>query len=171
MGIGCVGIAGIEVRRGGRCQMPSGGKSPDADAVGLDAQSRRAGSNGADGALCVIDHRGVVILRAQPVLQHEGRNAKAIEPFRDLHAFMIHREMHVASAWADDDGGAIGRFRQIGSDGGLVLIRRSEGARRAVGPQQFGRGTSGRRLRAGRSRSTKLRRKCFTRASYPVSSS
>ena len=61
-----------------------------------------------DRALHVDELRGkVVAVRAEAVMQHKSAHADAIEPLRDLHAFMVGREPAITTARAHHKGRAI----------------------------------------------------------------
>ena len=106
--------------------MPAGGEAHDADAVRLDVELGRARSHDADRAEHVLQHRRMVVARAQAVLQDERRDAARREPARHLMALVVHRERAVAAARADHDAraGGLGLRRQVDRERGDVGVRR-----------------------------------------------
>ena len=71
-GIGCFGVTGIEMSGGGGSEVAAGGESHDADAVGQHAIGGGFGAHGADGALRVAQFDGVMIARAEAILEHKS---------------------------------------------------------------------------------------------------
>jgi hypothetical protein len=121
-------------------EVASCGEAEDADAVGGDAPFLCVGADGAEGALRVLEFDGVVIARAEAVLQHERGDASGVEEARDLAAFVIRGEVKVAAAGEDEDGGhSLGCV--AGQVGGHLRDVRGVGALRAgcgSGPQAQG---------------------------------
>ncbi len=101
-GIG-LGVWASEVRGGGRGEVAASGEAPDADAVGPDTEFCGARPNIADGALGVPEFDRVTVLGAEAVFENGGADAEVIEPSGDLRAFVIHGEMGITAAGADDD--------------------------------------------------------------------
>ena len=52
----------------------------------------------------VIEHRGMMIARAESVLEDERRDPQRVEPLGDLLPFVVDRQHPVAAPRADDDG-------------------------------------------------------------------
>jgi hypothetical protein len=79
----------------------------------------------------------VMVSRAEPVPQHEGRDAARVQPLGDLFAFMIHGQVDVAAARANHHGGAARflRGREVDGEGRLVGILAAERSGRTAGPQ------------------------------------
>ena len=119
--------------------MPSRGESRDADPVRLDPELIGVAPHIAQRALGVVERRGVVIARTQPVLEHEPGDPARVHPLGDLLALEVHREIPVSSAGADHYRGAGGpwRRREINAQGRAVQILRTDRAGSALGPQQF----------------------------------
>ncbi len=119
--------------------MAAGGKAHDADAVRQHAVLGGFGAHGADGALRVAQFDGMMIARAEPVLEHKGRDADRVEPLRDLRAFIVQRQMRIPAAGADDDGGAgAAAFgHQAGRERGLIGVGGAERAGSAIRPEQL----------------------------------
>ena len=91
----------------------------------------------ADRALRVLQRRGVVVAGAEPVLQHERRDAEGVQPLGHLLALVVGGDDAVAAAGADDHGRPVGvRPASVERDLRLVDRLRAERARRAVRPQQ-----------------------------------
>ncbi len=63
-----------------------------------------------------VRHEAVIGLH-QPIFQHEGRDAHAVQPARHRHAFTLDRQ-HVEAAAGRDDHRSAGRDRRIGKIGG-----------------------------------------------------
>src|SRR5262245_31663882 len=93
-------------RRGG--EVSAGGESHNADAPGIDAILRGAGTYHAQRTLGVAELNGMpVAVRAQPVEQDIRGDTEVVEKQRGLRAFMIRSEASVTAARADDDGRAV----------------------------------------------------------------
>ena len=144
-GVGGVGLARVEVSARGGGEVAAGGEAHDADAVGTNAEFGGAGANGAESALGVAQFDGVMILGAQAVLENESSHAHGVEPFGNVAALFVHREVDIAAAGADDDGGSGSAlaFDDVGSNGGLIDIFRALRAGSAVGPEKLGLGRTG----------------------------
>ena len=72
---------------------------------GIDVEFFGAAADEAHGALGVAEFDGMVIARAEAILQDESGDAHGIEPVGDLAAFVVGGEVMVAAAGSDDDGG------------------------------------------------------------------
>ena len=138
-GICRVRIAGREMRSERRGQVAAGGESHDADAVRRDTEFFRARTDDAEGALDVFELRGIVIARAEAILQHEGRHAQRVQPVSDLGALLVNRQVNVSAAGTYDNACAdrLGRLRQIYGERGFVLGKRADRTRCAVRPDKL----------------------------------
>lgn len=96
---------------GGGGEVASGGESDDADLVGIDVPFCCTCTDGADGALCVENGGGVMVIGCDSVLEDEGGDAVVIAPFGDLFSFVIVGEVSVASSGRDYDCSAVWAFR------------------------------------------------------------
>ena len=92
----------------------------------------------ADRALRVAELDRMVILRAEPVAQHERGDAERVEVVGRRAPFVVHRQPRVAAAGRDDHRGhrAGGVRRHVDGERRLVAILVALRAGRAVGPQQ-----------------------------------
>jgi len=118
--------------------MASGGRSPDAEAVGIDAVLCGVGADEAHGAAAVVDLDWIAI-RLDTVIEDKGGHPLRVEPGGDLEALVAHGYMLVTSAGNDQDGGAGGaRLRQEGIHAGLIGLGVAECAGGSVGPQEDG---------------------------------
>ena len=89
--------------------MAAGGEPHDADALWVDAVALGIGANVTDGALHVMKlDREVVAFAAEPIVEHKGADAEAVEELGRLHAFMIRGQTAVTTAGAYHEGCAIG---------------------------------------------------------------
>ena len=88
--------------------------------------------------LRIAELNRMVIVRAEPVSQHEGGDTERIEEIRRRPAFVVHGEGSIASAGGDDDRGhGTGRVRRhVHRDGRLVALLGSQGTGCASGPEQ-----------------------------------
>ena len=70
----------------------------------------------------VIDLRGVMVSRTEPVLDDERSDPLLVEPLGDLCAFMIHCQRSVTATREDENAGAVclGGIRGIDGDRGLI---------------------------------------------------
>ena len=71
-----VGLAGVEERAGGCCQMASGGKANKADAVGDESHRRQLRTAPAAPRVAHPEWDRIKILCAQPVLEHKGGDTR-----------------------------------------------------------------------------------------------
>ena len=104
--IGCIGLAGIELRDDGGDQMTAGGRAHYANAGGI--KSRLAGkvAHGAHGAGGINEHvRVPVAVGAEAVLQHPGVDALGGEPV-GVDFALVGGEHAIATARKNDDTGA-----------------------------------------------------------------
>jgi hypothetical protein len=133
-GIGGAGLARVEVRGGAHREVAARGKSHDANLIGRNVPVGRMRPERADRALRVAQLYGMVILWAQAILQNERNNALRVQKIRDLAAFVIHREIGVTAAGANNYSRHSGRrsAREIRGDGGNVLIVGALSARRGA---------------------------------------
>src|SRR5258706_1658776 len=88
--------------------------------------------------LRVIEHGGMVVARAESILEHERGHAEAVEPLRELRTFLVDRERAIAAAGADDDGGPVGRTRKVGGERGAILLLLANGTGCALRPERLG---------------------------------
>ena len=132
--VGGSGVAGVEVRSGGGGKVTSGREAHDPDPVRRNSELGGAGADGSDGPLRILERGGMVVARAEPVLQHEGRHAEFVEPLAHLYALVTHREVAVGAAGTHDDGGRGGR-RDHDRQFGAVQVLIAESARRSTRPQ------------------------------------
>ena len=99
----------VEIRAGSGGEMASGGESEHTDALGVDLPFASVVADEADGALGVLEGRGVARSAGaggHTVLEQGAVDADGVEPAADLGAFEVEGEDVVASAWKDDHGGA-----------------------------------------------------------------
>src|SRR6266446_6052153 len=80
----------VEVRSSGRGQVPSRGKSPDADPVRLDSELVGTLPHIAQGALGVLQWSGMMVARPQPVLEHKPGDAARVQPLGNVAALLLH---------------------------------------------------------------------------------
>ena len=82
----------------------------------------------------------MAVARPEAVLQDKGRNPAFVEPFGNLPAFMIHRQMGVPAAGADDHRSSVrgGRFGEVDGECRRVLCFFTHRAGRALRPQLDG---------------------------------
>ena len=85
--------------------MASGGRSPNAEAVRIDAIFSGVGADVAHGAAAVVDWNGITV-GFDTVIEHEGGHALRVEPCSDLEALVANGDMLVATTGNDQDGGA-----------------------------------------------------------------
>ena len=90
----------IEFAGGANGQMAAGGKSHDADAIGIDAPFGGVGTDLANGALRILE--GALAVVGATIFKNDGGHAVGGEKFRDFRAFEIPCEDAVAAARADD---------------------------------------------------------------------
>src|SRR6266481_9686913 len=93
---------------GGGGQVSARRESPDADAVQLDAQISRVLADIANRAMGVVKRSGMVIARAEAILEDEAGEAVLIQPLSDIAALLVHGQVRVATARADHHAGAGG---------------------------------------------------------------
>ena len=86
--------------------MAAGREAHDRDPAGVDFPLGGIGPDRSDRAAGVVEHRGMMIARAQPVLEHERRDPQTIEPLGDLLSFVLDGQHPVAAAGADHHGRA-----------------------------------------------------------------
>ena len=136
------------MRGQGAGEVPACRKAHDADASRIDAELLGPEANLADGALHVHERGGVqwagTILLHDAVLQHERRDAEAVEELGDLLAFVIVGEEAVATTGTDHDRGPVrlgglvhGHARFIGrriahGRGGLAVPEWDDGRSRGL---------------------------------------
>ena len=108
--------------RGG--EVATGRKAHDADALGIDAICVGVGADVLDGALCVVELRGVSIIRREPVSEDERRNPELVEELRYLLTFVIDRQSAITTSGANHHRSAIGfiLIGQVGADGRLMSL-------------------------------------------------
>src|SRR5258706_6173964 len=128
----------IEMRGSGGGEVAAGGETHDADTVGCDVDACGAFADHANRLLRVIEHGGMVVARAESILEHERGHAEAVEPLRELRTFLVDRERAIAAAGADDDGGPVGRTRKVGGERGAILLLLANGTGCALRPERLG---------------------------------
>ena len=136
LGVGATG----EVSGGGRGEVAASGEAPDADVVGPDAEVRSVKTDVADGPLRVPEFDGVVVFGAEAVFENVGADTEVVEPGGDLSAFVVHGEIGVAAAGADDDAGGrfVGTSGRVEGEGWFVSVGGALCTGGAVGPQKDG---------------------------------
>src|SRR5207302_1987112 len=92
-GIGGVGLAGVEVRGGGRGEVTSRGEAEDRDALGVKLPLIRPGPYRPDGPLRIAEHDRMVIPRAEAVLEDDARHAERVQPLGHVLALMFDSEV------------------------------------------------------------------------------
>src|SRR5262245_28115908 len=137
----------IEQCRSQRCEMAASRETHHADPIRTHSKFCRAGPHDANRPQHVLQHRRMVISRADTVLDDESGDATGCEPARCLVALVVHGEMLIAAAGTHHDSGAgiLRRRRQVDDERRLVFVFGALRSRRAVGPEQFSRGVAHRR--------------------------
>ena len=97
-GIRRIGYARRNVRGGRRRKVPARRETPDAYARRIDAERIGMRPNVPHRPLRVHERRRMAVARPEAVLQDKGRDSAFVEPFGNLPAFMIHRQMGVPAA-------------------------------------------------------------------------
>lgn len=115
--------------------MASGGRSPDAETIGIDAVFGGVRAYEAHRAAAILDFNRIMV-GFDAVIKNEGGHTLLIEPGRDLKSFVTDGNMLVASAGNDKDGGA-GRAVPGQEDihTRFVGLRVAECTGRIAGPQ------------------------------------
>jgi hypothetical protein len=166
IGVGCV--AGVEVggERGGK--VASGGEAHEAELRGIDVEFPGAAADEADGALRVAEFDGMVVTRAEAILQDECGDAHGVEPIGDLAAFVVGGEVMIAAAGGDDDsgGGFVVVSGGIVGERGNILVGVAEGTGGGLFPEaegvEFGGGVDARVGRGVGLRRLGLRWRCLS---------
>lgn len=114
--VGGVGLTVVEMCCGAGGEMTPGREADDAYALGVEIPFRCAGSDEAEGSLCVFEFDGVMIFGAQAVFENEAGDADAVEPLGDGFS-LVGGEVHVSPAGADDESCA-GGFARSGEEWG-----------------------------------------------------
>ena len=120
-----IGLARTEMGAGRRGEMAAGREAHDCDPARVDFPLCGVCPDGPDRPAGVVEHRGMMIARAQPIFQNERRDPQAVEPLGDLLALVLDGQHPVAAARADDHGRARRqlRARQPNGDRGDVQLR------------------------------------------------
>ena len=121
---------GGEVSRDSGGEVTAGAKAPDADSSGIDTPFGSAPADQAEGFADIVEHGGMLVTRAKPILEHEGVDAHRVEPAGDLDAFVIHGESTVTTTGANDDGGTAGLVGKIGGEFGAIALVFKDALRR-----------------------------------------
>src|SRR5579875_2355816 len=115
--------------------MTACGKSPDADAIRINAVIFGMKPDVAHGALSVPHFNRVMVARAQSVLQNECSDADRIKPFGDVGPLLLHGKVDIPTARTYHYPGPDGfrRVREINCERWNVFRPVAQGARRGAG--------------------------------------
>ena len=134
-GIRRLRIARVEMRAGGRGQMPAGREADDADAFGIDRPTPWPATRTVRMARWASSSGTKRLPVGKPILQHDPGDAVPIEPVGDAVSFGARHQAAVAAARADDDRGAVGLRGAMHRDGrvGRLGNRLPDGC--VIGPE------------------------------------
>jgi hypothetical protein len=133
----CIRGPGIEMGKQTRGKVASRRGAHDSDAFRIDVPLGGARADEADGAGCIVEHRGMAVSsRTESVCEDEAGDSVLVKPERVVFPFMI-CEGAVSASWADNNrrAGCEGRIRQIGHEGGNVFGFLPPSAWNVTGPE------------------------------------
>ena len=107
--------------------MPARREAQDSHAIGVDAPLAGLPPGQPDRPLRVLEHRRMMILGREAILDHDPRHAERVEPLGDLLALVLGRQERVTAARTDDHRRTRGRLLGRQPDGDRRHVARVEG--------------------------------------------